>query len=150
MNNTSIRTRIERSWFDEAQIERELSVMLLETGWKQKWWSCRQLFGTVTERSINHSWPTKDPDAKSDLANCRWYGLLFADYSLFVTEMQNKMLTRADTQLMGLPSHLSSTYCRGMFKSLRFLKCTEIDNPASTRDISVTFCCKRYCDASLG
>ena len=53
--------------FDEAQIEKELSVMLPEIVEKQKAGvTARQLFGTVTERVQSIvAGPVKDPNAKS-------------------------------------------------------------------------------------
>ena len=57
---------LKEAGFDEAQIEKELSVMLPESLKAKAGVTARQLFGTVTERVQSIvAGPTKDPDAKS-------------------------------------------------------------------------------------
>ena len=58
---------LKEAGFDEAQVEKELSVMLPQIIEHQKSGvTARQLFGTVTERvHAIVDGPAKDPDAKS-------------------------------------------------------------------------------------
>ena len=96
---------LKEAGFDEAQIEKELSVMLPEIVEKQKAGvTARQLFGTVTERVQSIvAGPTKDPDAKSpDWQIAVDGGLLVGGLFALVTGVMLMLTPSADTQPMGL------------------------------------------------
>ena len=120
--------------FDEAQIEKELSVMLPEIVEKQKAGvTARQLFGTVTERVQSIvAGPVKDPNAKSpDWQIAVDSGLLVGGLLALVTGVS--LMLNPETQAMGLVTLLIN-FVVGAYIMLAILKNTpKYDNPKGQR-----------------
>ena len=127
---------LKEAGFDEAQIEKELSVMLPEIVEKQKAGvTARQLFGTVTERVQSIvAGPTKDPDAKSpDWQIAVDGGLLVGGLFALVTGVMLMLNPSADTQPMGLFT-LIINFIAGAFVMLAISKnAPKFDNPKGQR-----------------
>ena len=125
---------LKEAGFDEAQIEKELSVMLPEIVEKQKAGvTARQLFGTVTERVQSIvAGPTKDPDAKSpDWQIAVDGGLLVGGLFALVTGVT--LMLNSETQAMGLFTLLIN-FIAGAFVMLAISKnAPKFDNPKGQR-----------------
>ena len=125
---------LKEAGFDEAQIEKELSVILPEIVEKQKAGvTARQLFGTVTEcvQSVV-SGPVKDPNEKSpDWQIAVDSGLLVGGLLALVTGVS--LMLNPETQAMGLVTLLIN-FVVGAYIMLAILKNTpKYDNPKGQR-----------------
>ena len=143
---------LKEAGFDEAQIEKELSVMLPEIVEKQKAGvTARQLFGTVTERVQSIvAGPTKDPDAKSpDWQIAVDGGLLVGGLFALVTGVMLMLNPSADTQPMGLFTLHTSTLLQGHLLMLAISKNARIDNPKGQRGYYPLLSCKYGSDGCL-
>ena len=125
---------LKEAGFDEAQIEKELSVMLPEIVEKQKAGvTARQLFGTVTERVQSIvAGPVKDPNAKSPDWQIAVDGGLLVLFAL-VTGVMLMLNPSGDTQPMGLFTLLIN-FIAGAFVMLAISKnAPKFDNPKGQR-----------------
>ena len=128
---------LKEAGFDEAQIEKELSVMLPEIVEKQKAGvTARQLFGTVTERvqSIVAGTNKRPKTAKSpDWQIAVDGGLLVGGLFALVTGVMLMLNPSADTQPMGLFTLLIN-FIAGAFVMLAISKnAPKFDNPKGQR-----------------
>ncbi len=125
---------LKEAGFDEAQVEKELSVMLPEIVEKQKAGvTARQLFGTVTERVQSIvAGPVKDPNEKSpDWQIAVDSGLLVGGLLALVTGVS--LMLNPETQAMGLVTLLIN-FVVGAYIMLAILKNTpKYDNPKGQR-----------------
>ena len=125
---------LKEAGFDEAQIEKELSVVLPEIVEKQKEGvTARQLFGTVTERVQSIvAGPVKDPNAKSlDWQIAVDVGLMVGGLLALVTGVS--LMLNPETQAMGLVTLLIN-FVVGAYIMLAILKNTpKYDNPKGQR-----------------
>ena len=122
---------LKEAGFDEAQVEKELSVMLPQIIEHQKSGvTARQLFGTVTERvHAIVDGPTKDPDAKSPDWQIALDGGLFA----LVTGVMLMLNPDSGSQPMGLLT-LIINFIAGAFVMLAISKnAPKFDNPKGQR-----------------
>ena len=125
---------LKEAGFDEAKIEKELSVMLPEIVEKQKAGvTARQLFGTVTEcvQSVV-SGPVKDPNAKSpDWQIALDGGLLIGGLLALVTGVS--LMLNSESQAWGLVTLLIN-FVAGAFIMLAISKnLPKYDNPKGQR-----------------
>ena len=125
---------LKEAGFDEAQIEKELSIMLPEIVEKQKAGvTARQLFGTVTERVQSIvAGPVKDPDAKSpDWQIAVDGGLLVG--GLFALVIGVTLMLNSEAQAWGLVTLLIN-FVAGAYIVLAISKNTpKFDNPKGQR-----------------
>ena len=125
---------LKEAGFDEAQVEKELSVMLPEIVEKQKAGvTARQLFGTVTERVQSIvAGPVKDPDAKSpDWQIAVDGGLLVG--GLFALVIGVTLMLNSEAQAWGLVTLLIN-FVAGAYIVLAISKNTpKFDNPKGQR-----------------
>ena len=125
---------LKEAGFDEAQVEKELSVMLPEIVEKQKAGvTARQLFGTVRERVQSIvAGPVKDPNEKSpDWQIAVDSGLLVGGLLALVTGVS--LMLNPETQAMGLVTLLIN-FVVGAYIMLAILKNTpKYDNPKGQR-----------------
>ena len=122
--------------FEEAQIEKELALMLPQIIEHQKSGvTARQLFGTVTERvHAIVDGPAKDPDAKSpDWQIALDGGLLVGGLFALVTGVMLMLNPDSGSQPMGLLT-LIINFIAGAFVMLAISKnAPKFDNPKGQR-----------------
>ena len=125
---------LKESGFDEAQIEKELSVILPKIVEKQKAGvTARQLFGTVTEciQSVV-SGPAKDPNAKSpDWQIVLDGGLLVGGLLALVTGVM--LMLNSEAQPMGLFTLLINFIAGAFVMPVISKNAPKFDNPKGQR-----------------